>query len=148
MLFVCCARSHLVWCFIASDDWRNRSVKRYLPAAEDPDTPDMRSERPEEDRKATGRKAAETRAERYGDTTVGALAREHDSGALCLQSAIFQCMHAQVPCRSCLMMSIKPNLSPVKLAARTTAYNWLCLQHFEKGRSDPQSVKEDMQSSK
>lgn len=30
----------------------------------------MRSDRPEDERKATGRKAAETRAEKYGDTTV------------------------------------------------------------------------------
>ena len=30
----------------------------------------MRSDRPEEERRATGRKAAETRAEKYGDTTV------------------------------------------------------------------------------
>ena len=30
----------------------------------------MRAERPEEERRATGRKAAETRAERYGDKLV------------------------------------------------------------------------------
>lgn len=55
---------------VCVDECLGRLLIQRCILAEDPDTPDMRSDRPEEDRKATGRKAAETRAEKYGDTTV------------------------------------------------------------------------------